>query len=58
MSSPSAMSMHVEATSVIKRLQQRFFKVDSIGPPSFVMPMPTVQLVSDARNWGVLEEGI
>jgi hypothetical protein len=58
MSSPSAMIMLVEATSVLKRPQRRFFKVDSIGPPSFMMPMPTVQLVSDARNWGVLEEGI
>jgi hypothetical protein len=44
MLSPFAMIMHVEATSVLKRALQRFFKVDSIGPPFFVIPMPTVQL--------------
>jgi hypothetical protein len=58
MSSPFAMIMHVEATSALKRLLSRFFKVDSIGHPFFVMPTLTVQLASDARNWGVLEEGI
>jgi hypothetical protein len=58
MSSPSAMIMHVEATSVLRRPLRRFFKVDSIGHPFFVMPMLIVQPVSDARNWGVLEEGI
>jgi hypothetical protein len=52
------MIMHVEATSVLKRPLRRFFKVGSIGHPFFVMPMLTVHLASDARNWGVLEEGI
>jgi hypothetical protein len=56
MSSPFTMIMHVEATPVLKRPLRRFFKVDSIGLPFFVMPMPTVQLARDARNWGVLEE--
>jgi hypothetical protein len=50
------MIMHVEATPVLKRPLRRFFKVDSIGLPFFVMPVPTVQLARDARNWGVLEE--
>jgi len=56
MSSPFAMIMHVEATLVLKRPLRRFFKVDFIGLPFFVMPMPIVQLARDARNWGVLEE--
>jgi hypothetical protein len=58
MSFPFAMIMHVEATSFLKRPLRRFFKVDSIGHPFFVMPMLIVQPASDARNWGVLEEGI
>jgi hypothetical protein len=56
MSSPFAMIMHVEATLILKRPLRRFFKVNFIGLPFFVMPMPTIQLTSDARNWGVLEE--
>jgi hypothetical protein len=52
------MIMHVEATLVLRRPLRRFFKVDSIGHPFFVMPMLIVQPASDARNWGVLEEGI
>jgi hypothetical protein len=56
MSFPSALIMHVEAISVLKIPLQRFFKVDSIGPTFFMMPMPIVQLARDARNWGVLEE--
>jgi hypothetical protein len=56
MSYPFVMIMHVEATLVLKRSLRRFFKVDSIGLPFFVMPMPIVQLARDARNWGVLEE--
>jgi hypothetical protein len=56
MSSHFAMIMHLEATSILKRPWIKFFKVDSIGPPFSVMPMPTVQLARDARNWRVLEE--
>jgi hypothetical protein len=36
---------HVEDTSVLKRPLQRFFKVDYIGPPFFVMLMLIVQPV-------------
>jgi hypothetical protein len=57
-SSLSAVIMHVEDTLVLKRPQQRFFKVDSIGPPSFVMPMLTVKPVRNAKSWGALEEEI
>jgi hypothetical protein len=39
-----------------KKTAAKIFKVDSIGPPFFVMPMPTFQLARDARKWGVLEE--
>jgi hypothetical protein len=55
-SSLSAMIMHVEDTSVLKRPQRRFFKVDSIGPPFFMMSMLTVQPMRDARSWGALEQ--
>ena len=50
MSSSSAMIMYLDAILVLKRFLQIFFKVDSIGPPFFGMPMPIVQLVRDARN--------
>jgi hypothetical protein len=54
MSSLSAIIMHVEATLVPRRRRRRSFKVDSIGLPYFVMPMPIFQPVRDARSWGAL----
>jgi hypothetical protein len=49
-SSLSAMIMHVEDTLVLKRPLRRFFKVDSIGLPFFVMLMLIVQPVRDVRS--------
>jgi hypothetical protein len=50
------MIMHMEDTSVLRRLQRRFFNVDSIGPPYFVMPILIVKPVRDAKSWEAMEK--
>ena len=55
---PFFMIMLVEATLVQERPLPRFCNVDSIGRPFFMIPMPIVLPVRDAKSWGVLEREI